>query len=278
MKKICSMLGLLIAVILIFIPQDASARSFFEHSTTTVPAGQTMDNLYVLGGDADILDHVTGTVVVVNGNLHLASTAKVDGAIVVIGGRFTQDEGAQTGDDILNFTLDTATQNSLLIGGGLVAGVWAVQLTCSLLLVVIPVLTYLIGGRKAAGWIKRQPDLSWKRQLYLGGLSFIILAAFCTLCIVTIIGIPLLLLAILLLMIAYIVGITSLSYLVGGFLQEKWVPNEWVRLIIGASLIAAIANIPVLGWLMILFLTLFSLGTFTKCLSSLRRRKPREIR
>ncbi|MBO7743068.1 hypothetical protein I8J29_02585 [Paenibacillus sp. MWE-103] len=275
MKKLVAMLGLLVAAVLLIAPSDVSARSFFAHASTSVPAGQTVDDVYVVGGDADIRGHVTGAVVVVNGNLHFASTAKADGAIVVIGGRITQDEGAQTGDDIHNLTLDTGTQNSLLIGGGMIAGVWTLQLASSLLLIVLPVSVYFIGGRRASEWVKRQSGLSWKRQLYLGGISGVMLLAFSALCVVTIIGIPFLLLVLLILLAACVVGMTSLSYQIGGFLQEQWLPNDWVRLIVGATLIAAIANIPVIGWLAVLFFTLFSLGAFTQWLASLRRKKPR---
>ncbi|MCC3373624.1 hypothetical protein [Cohnella sp. REN36] len=273
MKKYDLLIGLLAAAMLLLLPQDVSARSLFEHSQTVVPAEQTVDDVYVVGGDADILGHATGAVVVMNGNLHLGAAAQVDGAIVVIGGRITQDEGARIGDNIYNITFDTATQNSLLIGGGLVAGLWSVQLAGSLLLIVIPVLVRLIGWRKAAGWVKRQPESSWRKQLYLGALSGTTLIAFGLLCIVTLIGIPLLLIVILILFAAFVMGITSLSYQIGGLLQEKWTPNEWVRLVIGASLLTAFANIPFIGWLVLLLIMVYSLGTITQWLYKLRSRK-----
>ncbi|MBW5449225.1 hypothetical protein GE107_24670 [Cohnella sp. CFH 77786] len=275
MKKIYHFVGLLAAAILLLLPQSVSASSLFEHAKTLVPAGQTVDDLYVVGGDADILGHATGAVVVVNGNLHLAASARVDGTIVVIGGRITQDEGALTGDDIHNISLDTVTQNSLLIGGGLVAGLWTVQLAGSLLLIVIPVLVHFIGWSKAAAWVKREPNTSWRKQLYLGALSGAILIGFSLLCVVTLIGIPLLLVVILFLFAAFVIGITSLSYEIGGLLQEKWTPNERVRLIIGASLITAFASIPLIGWLVMLFIIVYSLGTTTQWLYKLRRRKKR---
>jgi len=273
MKKIFSMIGLLVAAILFFNSQGVSARSLFAHSATSVPAGQTVNDLYVVGGDADILGHVTGAVVVVNGSLHLAASALVDGAIVVIGGQITQDEGAQTRDDILNVSFDTATLNSLLIGGGLVAGLWTVQLAGSLLLVVIPVLFYFIGGRKATAWVKRQSDTSSRKSLYLGALIGAILIAFSLLCIVTLVAIPLLLFVIFILFAAVIMGIAPLSYQIGGLIQEKWAPNELVRLIIGALIIAAFANIPLIGWMVILLMMVYSLGTITQWLYSYRRRK-----
>ncbi|UPK41250.1 hypothetical protein [Paenibacillus pabuli] len=73
--------------------------------------------------------------------------------------------------------------------------------------------------------------------MYLGTLGSAIL------CIVTIVGIPLMFIVILISLVALIMGITSISYRIGGFLQEKWIPNDWVRLIIGATLIVAFTNI-----------------------------------
>lgn len=270
--KILSLIVLLSASILFFYPQGVSARSLFEHSATTVPAGQTVNDLYVVGGDADIFGHAAGAVVIVNGNLHLAATARVDGAIVVIGGRITQDQGAVTGDNIYNFTLDTGTQNSLLIGGGMIAGLWLIQLAASLLLIVIPLLFYLVGGRKAKAWVMQQPILSWRKQLYLGALGSVILIAFSLLCIVTLVGIPLLLIVCVIMLAAFIMGLTSFSYLIGGCIQDKWVPKEWVRLVIGASLIVAIMNIPFIGWLMWIIIMVLSLGTFTQWLYTFRKK------
>jgi len=272
-KNIISLLVILITAILCFYPQGVSARSLFEHSATSVPEGQTVDDLYVFGGNADIYGHASGAVIVINGNLHLAETAQVDGVIVVIGGRITQEKGAVIGEDIYHITLDTGTQNSLLIGGGMVAAMWFIQLAGSLLLILIPLIFYLCGGRKAKSWVKRQPITSWRKQLYLGVLGSAILIAFSLLCIVTLVGIPLLLVVFLVLLVAFIMGITSFSYLIGGLIQEQWASNEWIRLVIGASLIVAFMNIPFIGWLVWLLVVVLSLGTFTHWLYMFRRKE-----
>ncbi|CQR54653.1 hypothetical protein [Paenibacillus riograndensis] len=270
--KILSLIVLLTMAILLCYPQQVSALSLFKHSETTVPVGQTVDDLYVVGGDAEIFGHATGIVIVINGSLHLAPTAHVDGAIVVIGGRITQDDGAAIGDDIYNITPDTGTQNSLLIGGGMVAGLWFVQLASSLLLIFIPLLFYLIGGQKGKAWVKRHPITYWRKPLYLGTLGSAILVSFSILCIMTIVGIPLLLIFFLIFLAAFIMGMTSLSYTIGGFFQEKWIPNEWVRLITGATLIVAFMNIPFVGGVLWLIMMVLSLGMFIQWLYSFRKK------
>ncbi|WP_274651355.1 hypothetical protein [Paenibacillus humicola] len=273
MNRAFAWFGLLMLAVLLYRPGEASANSLFEHQQTTVPEGQTIDDVYVIGNDAEISGHATGAVVVINGSLHLASTARVDGVVVVIGGRISQDPGSALGDDIYHFSLDTATQNSLFTGGGLAAGVWAVELAGSLLLLLIPITVRFIGGRRAADAIRRQAELPWRRRLYLGAVSGVILAAFSVLCVVTLIGIPLLIVVAAILAAAMVMGLTILSYQLGGLLKESLIPTEWIRLTAGALFISAGINIPLVGWLAFLFLTLLSLGSLTQWLFTLRRRK-----
>jgi len=270
--------GILIAASLLWNPQEAFARSLFEDSATSVPAGQTVDDLYVIGENAEIHGHVTGGVVVVGGNLHLASTAQVDGVVIVIGGRVTQDQGAVTSEDFYIIRMDTVIQNSLLIGGGMVALQWFVQLAGSLVLMLIPLLFFVFGGRKARAWVKRQTISSWRNPLYLGVLSGAVLMAFSLLCMVTLVGIPFILIVILFVLVAFIMGMTLLSYQIGGLIQEQWISNDWVRLVIGASLIVACMNIPLIGWLVSLLVIILSLGTFTHWMYLFRKKNKNAAR
>ncbi|WP_138493576.1 hypothetical protein [Paenibacillus pinistramenti] len=272
MKSFIVWIGLLASMLLFLLPQSASAKSLFEHSKTEVPAGQTAENVYVIGGDADIKGHITGVLVVINGNLHLRAASRVDGAVVVIGGRVEQEPGASASDEIYNFALDTGTQTSLLIGGGMIAGLWVIQLCGSLLLILLPVLVRLIGRNKAAKWLVKSEETSWRKNIYLGAVSTVVLAAFSLLCIISIFGIPLLIVVLFLLLAALICGLTSMSYLAGGLFREKWIANEWIRLIAGAVLLAALANVPIIGGILLFLLMLYSLGGFVQWAFGRRKR------
>ncbi len=107
----------------------------------------------------------------------------------------------------------------------------------------------------------------------MGAVSGVILAAFSVLCVVTLIGIPLLIVVAAILAAAMVMGLTILSYQLGGLLKESLIPTEWIRLTAGALFISAGINIPLVGWLAFLFLTLLSLGSLTQWLFTLRRRK-----
>ncbi|WP_219837016.1 hypothetical protein [Paenibacillus sp. R14(2021)] len=251
----------------------ASAKSIFEHQNTIVPAGQTVDDVYVVGGDADISGQVQGIVVVINGNLHLGSTAKISGVIVVIGGKVDQDPGAVLGDDIYDISLDNATQNSLLIGGGLVLSLWVLQLAGSLLMVLVPVLIRVLSKKKMIAFTERYQRESMGRLLYAGFLSGLVIAALSALLLVTVIGIPILVLILLALLIALAIGITVISYRIGDRIKGSEQMPDWLKVLIGASMLTAFSSIPLIGWMLLLVAGLLSLGICTQWIAGKRKKK-----
>ncbi|NBD24977.1 hypothetical protein [Paenibacillus glycinis] len=269
-KLTCAFCGFML--LLLLIPGLASATSIFEHQHTTVPAGQTVDDVYVVGGDADILGQVEGIVVVVNGNLHLGGTAKITGVIVVIGGKVNQDPGASIGDDIYDLSLDGATQNSLLTGGGIALSLWALQLAGSLLLVLIPVLIRVLGKQKTAAFIDRYQIETMGRLLYTGLLSGLVIAALSALLLVTVIGIPILVLMLLVLLIALAMGITVISYRIGEMIKGSEHMPDWLKVLIGASMLAAFSSIPLIGWMLLSAAGLIALGICTQWLAGKRNK------
>jgi hypothetical protein len=272
LKKILFPLSIMLLFMLL-IPGVASAKSIFEHNSITVPAGETINDLYVVGGDASILGHVTGAVVVINGNLLIASSANVEGVVLVIGGKVQQEPGAKLADDVYNLSLDNETQNSLLIGGGLVLGLWVMQLAASLLFVMISVLILIIGKQKTATFIDKYRQESAGRLLYTGLLSCLILMAISILLIVTIIGIPLLIVVLIIMIAAFTIGGTVVSYRIGEQFKGTSQKSDWIKVLIGASVIVAFANIPIIGWILIGLVMLISLGICTHWIAGKLRKK-----
>lgn len=264
----------LIMLFMLLIPAGmASAKSIFEHENTTVPAGQSVDDVYVVGGDADILGQVQGIVVVINGNLHLGSTAKITGVIVVIGGRVDQDPGATLGDDIYDISMDNATQNSFLIGGGLVLSLWVLQLAGSLLMVLVPVLIRVLGKNKIITFTDRYQRESLGRLLYAGFLSSLVIAALSALLLVTVIGIPILFLILLGLLVALAMGMTVISYRIGEMIKGSELMPDWLKVLIGASILTAFSSVPLIGWILMLVAGLVSLGICTQWIAGKRKKR-----
>ncbi|AZN40785.1 hypothetical protein [Paenibacillus albus] len=272
MRKLIYALSLVMLMMFVM-PSMASAASLFEHHNTTVPQGQTVDDVYVIGGDADVGGHVTGIIVVINGTLHLASTAKVDGVVVVIGGEVHQDSGAVLGDDIYTITLDDATQNSLLLGGGLVLSFWVLQLAGTLLMILIPVAIRLLGKQRIVRFTERYRQDAMGRILYTGFFSGLLLTAISALLLVTVIGIPFLALILLAIIAAMAMGITVVSYRIGDCIKGSEHMADWLKVLIGASVLAAFTAIPLLGWIVFVMVMLLSLGICTQWLAGMRRRK-----
>jgi hypothetical protein len=239
------------------------AKSIFEHQSTTVPENQTVNDVVVVGGDVTILGTVNSSVIVVNGDAHIQSSAHIKGFVLIIGGKLQQDPGAEIADDVINISFDDATKNSLFIGGGLVVGLWVIQLAGSLIMLLIPILMTLFGKKRMALFINKYKAVSAARMLYTGFFSGLLIVAACMLLLLTVIGIPLILVLGLLVLVTFVYGITILSHLVGERFQGSTAKGEWMKAAIGAFILMASVNIPFVGMLILLVITLFSLGITT---------------
>ncbi|MBD3919174.1 hypothetical protein H8B09_10445 [Paenibacillus sp. PR3] len=272
MKKLAFVGSFILLLFLLATPAHTSAASVFEHQNTVIPADQTVDDVYVVGGDTEIEGHVAGIVVVINGNLHLANTARIDGMIVVVGGTVDQEPGVIIGDDVYNLSLDGPTQTSLLIGGGLTVGLWIIQLGIVILLILIPTLIGLLGSKKMTIFINRFSAASWGRLLYIGILSGLALAAISALLVITIIGIPILIVVLLGFLVSVCIGLTVISYRVGELIRPSEGKPVWFKVMMGSILIAAVISIPIIGWIVLLLIALLSLGVCVDWLAAKRKK------
>src|SRR3954468_789885 len=66
----------------------------------TLDAGETVQQVVVIGGNATIKGRVTGDVVVILGEAHLSETAVIEGSFVVVGGSGVVAEGAKVNGDV----------------------------------------------------------------------------------------------------------------------------------------------------------------------------------
>lgn len=72
------------------------ARTIRLQGRTFVPSGRSLDgDVAVLGGPVELEGRVAGDLIVINGDLVLAPTARVDGDVTVVGGRIREADGAQ---------------------------------------------------------------------------------------------------------------------------------------------------------------------------------------
>ncbi len=255
-------MALLIMGLFFGMPTNAMAKGIFEHQNTTVPANQTVDDVVVVGGDATILGTVKDSVIVFNGNLDLKASAKINGFVVVVGGQILQEHGAFIKDEIINLSLDHATLNSLMIGGGLVIGTWLLQLAVSVLLVLLPILAVFLGKGRIHPYVERARRTPGY-FIYIGFFSTLILIALSVLLLITVIGIPVALLIFLYVGLASVFGLAVLSMLVGERIQVAIGRSDWIVALTGSIVLVSLMNVPFIGGLLLLGIVVFSTGVMT---------------
>src|SRR5262245_24283433 len=74
--------------------QDSSADRVTFGSDVVVRAGETVNDVVTMGGDAGISGTVMGDVVTMGGDVSLEDGAVVEGEVVSMGGDISVDEGA----------------------------------------------------------------------------------------------------------------------------------------------------------------------------------------
>jgi hypothetical protein len=276
-KKRLFFIALMFCALLFTIPTNAMAKGIFEHQDTVVPANQVVDDVVVVGADTTIWGTVNDSVIVFNGDLNLKASAKVNGFVLVVGGKIQQEQGAFISDEIINLSFDKATQNSLLIGGGLVIGTWLLQLTISIILILLPLLTILILKQRIHPFMTHARQ-SLGRLLYIGFFSSLILVALTVLLLVTVIGIPLAILLLVLVLLAFIIGMAALSIIVGEKIQGTFGHSNWIISLTGLILLVSLMNIPLVGMILFLGILLFSFGVITLWILEKAKRKPTLVR
>jgi hypothetical protein len=257
---------LMVALCFIFflnIPSTIMAKGFFEHQDTVISENQTVNDVIVVGGDATISGNVENSVIVFNGNAMIKSTAHIKGMVLVIGGTIVQAPGAVIQDAIIGISLDNSTKNSLLIGSGLLVSIWILQFIVSLLLIGLPILLAFLMRQRMHPFIQLVKDASG-RAIGIGFFSSLLVLAISILLIITIVGIPVVLIILLLIALSALLGITVLSLIIGEKIQTI-IPRKqvWVTTGIGATVIVSFMNIPIIGILIILGVMWLSLGMTT---------------
>jgi hypothetical protein len=245
------------------LPSTTMARGFFEHQATVIAENQTVNEVVVVGGDATVSGNVENNVIVVNGDAIIKSSAHIKGMVLVIGGKISQAPGAVIGDDIIGISLDNSTKNSLLIGSGLLVSIWILQFLGSLLLIAIPMLLVFLLKQRMDSFVqlvRNTPGLA----LGIGFFTSLLAIAISLLFIITVIGIPLIIIILLLIALSVLLGVTTMSLILGEKIQMIMPRKQtWVTTGIGATVIVSLMNIPIVGFIIMLGVIWLSLGMVT---------------
>lgn len=237
----------------------ASGHAIWSQSPTTVPAGQTVEDVVVIGNQADISGRVLDTVIVINGDVHLTSTAKAD-VVISIGGHIVQDPGARV-HTLYSLSFSTPLRNSLEVSAVLLAALWSLRLAGSASLLLLPLLlSFLVKPMLNRTMV--YIESSARRTLLTGLLASIGFLAVMALLALTIVGLPLAALLLLLYALLGLIGLTAVSTWIGKNVnpQSRQEKPLWLQSLIGAALIMAFSNVPLIGPFIFALLWILGIG------------------
>jgi hypothetical protein len=240
-------------------------RVVFGQSLTVAPE-EVVDKAVAIGGSVTVSGHVRQDVVALGGSVTLLRGARVEGDVVAIGGTVSVEEGATLeGDNVsLGGTIPTMVGSVIrgTVGGrpqlhGMFG--FAARMTRAIFLYVIALLIALAFPTvfsRIRTYLANRPGLS-----ALGGLAILLgFLPFCALMAVTIIGIPLIPVAVLLLVALLLFGFTVSAGWLGErmpFIREK-TPVKTVAL--GGVVLAVVSLVPWIGTAVVVLVAAIAAG------------------
>ncbi len=245
-------------------------KTVFSHQSIVIPNHETIDHIVEIGGDVT-LSGSGHEIIVVGGNLHIKKTAQVRDLVLVIGGSITQEPGAKVTDELFHLSFDHQMANNLLITGSFLFGWWFLRLSFSLLLFLLPIGTALLAKHRIEPFMSRI-RLELKRTILIGVATSLLLLAIACLLIISVIGIPLLIILALLLIAFGIISLTAVAMMIGEQISLTTGREKWLIVAVGSAILTSVINFPLLGWILLLGLHWLSLGLMTVWLWEKRSR------
>lgn len=266
-----------VMVFLLFVPLPAvfaasHGKRVVSQQETSIPKGTIVEDAVVLGHDVNVAGTVSEILVVVNGNVHLAPSAKA-GIVVDIGGTVTQDIGASS-EGMYQFSLGSHFWNGVLFGASGAFFVWIGMLAVSIIGILVSVLlSFVLRTRNKIPLATLERSI--RRTGLIGLFVTIATAAVCAVFAMIDIGIPLSILFFFIYILAGILGLSVMALWLGKLiLRGKGVDKpDWFQNLIGASTIMVSANIPVIGLFLFSVFWLIGIGAVTVWVPYLWSRK-----
>jgi hypothetical protein len=246
------LLGFLLAVLAAFAPLPASAHAhdgsvtkFF--SDAVVDPDETIDgDLNVVFGNATIAGHVTGNVNVIGGSCSVLDTGAVDGEEHCV----WNDAGALSPLVAASSGFDGFARSDRRL---------FVKLASSAI-VVLMFLLFPMRMRLALDRVERHPGLA----AAVGVVTFIAVVPIAILLILSLIGIPLIVLEVAALFAGVWLGTGAVALLVGRRLCElvlpRVTPSPLIALILGLVVVSAAEIVPIVGWAVTALVWLVGIG------------------
>lgn len=262
-------------LLLSFVPKAYAAvwPTIVSRHSVTIDAHETVDNVLVIGRGVVVSGSVPETLIVWQGNVHLAASARV-GRLLDVGGVVNQAPGAKIGDLV---TVSTASPvwNTVLLAAGLVMGLWIVRALLAAALLLIPVVISAFLGQRLPA-LETAKGQSFSRTGVMGFLVSMAVIGGAVVLAATVIGLPLSALLLLGYLGVGLLGWTSVSQWLGDIVGEAFFSSRTrgFRSFIGASGLVAFVNIPVVGSFLFVWWWCVGIGAMTGALLDRYKRRP----
>ncbi len=252
-------------------PASAQAESNAEtHVVLTgraeVRAGERAKTVVILDGPAVIDGHVEGAVVALNGDIRVSGT--VEDAVVAVNGKATITGAARVGGDVVSSKAPQVDPGATVEGetrrvrfsfralGFFFWLAWWVAVTLSLLLLGILLLALAPAAMAAAHAVAgNEPG----RAIGWGLLIAVGLPVVSILVMLTLIGIPLGVLALLSLALFYAMGYVVAALTLGRTMVKE-PRSRYLAFLVGLAILRVVGLIPVLGGLVTFVAAAYGLG------------------
>jgi hypothetical protein len=259
--------------------QDTAALRIEEGSVThqlvgvgrdVVIAGEALADVAALDGSVDVSGRVTGDIVVLRGNVRLASTARVGGDIFVVGGTIRAARGAQTNGRMVSYPKASNAWLTLLEGPSIGLG-FASRLVLGAKLALLAswaallLLFFAASGRQVletADGVRREPFRSFFIGL-TGIISLVLTGLFFSAFARGIIGVPLLVMVALLAMVLKLWGMVAVFLALGDWVCRHLLRRRFRPLnaaTVGLLVLGAVKFLPWFGVLAWTTATLIGIG------------------
>jgi len=267
----------------------SSAQKIGVFEDVVINAGETWENVVVVGGDVTVFGTVENVVVVVGGDAYIRSGARVgvghsrdQQAIVVVFGDVTVDGGAAVNGDIFQGVNSPGWLGVAAIApdyeswswGSLAGWVWL-----AVFLALVAVVAVAIAPRQVA-FVRERIRRHFFSSLGWGVLLAIIVVPLVTiLLIITLVGILLLVPWLgVVVPVIWLFGFVSLGALLGGFILRRR-PEErgplMLAAVLGVLILSVLWWIPVAGGIVLFVLGLVGFGATCVSVWEARRSKRR---
>jgi hypothetical protein len=243
-----------------------------------VGQGLMFKDLVTIKGNANIKGDVGGDVVSVLGNVHLYPTAKVAGDVVSIGGTVTKDTGAVVKGQVTVLAMGGVASkggNSMAVQCpdaamlAVMAGTLFFKLLMFLGLLGLSVMIVSF-MTKQIGVMSSKIENQMLNSLLWGIIGILLIMPVAFLLVVTVIGIPLIVVEVLFLSIAMLLGNIAVAQLIGKkFVKALKKPGQpmLVEVMYGLLLLFLVSLVPFLGGLVQAVTCTLGFGSalITKC-------------